>query len=215
MACEYKFTIRLLVLSHLTDRQKQIYDFLVRTVREKGYAPSTQQIDSRFKIASTNGVFGHLKALEKKGYIRTVGKRALEILNSQGKSVLPDVREVPVLGRVPAGEPLLAEENIEGFLSVAREIAPGREVFALKLKGDSMIEDGILDGDYVILRRQETAENGDIVCALTGDEATLKRFYRLKQTVKLKPANRKYSIILSSGEFQILGKAVGLVRRFG
>ncbi len=212
MSIHYK----LLVLSQLTDRQKQIYDFLVRTIREKGYAPSIQEIGARFKIVSTNGVFRHLKALEKKGYIRRVGKRALEILSPQGRSVLPDVREVPVLERVPAGEPLLADENIEGFLSVAREIAPGREVFALKVKGDSMIEDGILEGDYVIFRRQDVADNGDIICALIGDEATLKRFYRLKKTVTLKPANRKYfPIILSSGEFQILGKAVGLVRRFG
>ena len=132
------------MLSSLTSRQKLIYDFLVRTIRERGYAPSHQEIGARFKIASTNGVFRHLKALEKKGYIRRVGKRALEILSAHGRSVLPDVREVPVLGRVSAGKPLLAEENIEGFLSVGREMAPCREVFALKVKGDSMIEDGSL-----------------------------------------------------------------------
>jgi len=145
------------VLSRLTDRQKLIYDFLVRTVREKGYAPSIQEICSKFKIASTNGVFRHLKALQKKDYIRRVGKRALEIVSAHGRPALPDSREVPVLGRVPAGKPLLAEENIEGFLCVARDMAQGKEVFALKVKGDSMIEDGILDGEYVIIRRQETA----------------------------------------------------------
>lgn len=206
------------MLSHLTSRQKQIYDFLVRTVREKGYAPSVQEIGSKFKIASTNGVFGHLKALEKKGYIRRVGKRALEIVSAQGRPVLPDVREVPVLGRVPAGKPLLAEENIEGFLPVAREMAQGREVFALKVKGDSMIEDGILDGDYVIIRRQETAENGDIVCALIDGEATLKRFYKKGNTVTLKAANRDYGPIVvsreESGGFRIVGKAIGLTRKF-
>ena len=205
------------MLSRLTDRQKLIYDFLVRTVREKGYAPSIQEIGHKFRIASTNGVFRHLKALEKKGYIRRVGKRALEILSAHGRSVLPDVREVPVLGRVPAGKPLLAEENIEGFLSVAREMAQGREVFALKLKGDSMIEDGILDGDYVIIRRQETAENGDIVCALTGGEATLKRFTKKGSTITLKPANKNYSPIVVSqehpGGLRILGKAIGLTRK--
>jgi len=205
------------VLSRLTDRQKLIYDFLVRTVREKGYAPSIQEICAKFRIASTNGVFRHLKALEKKGYIRRVGKRALEILSAQGRSVLPDVREVPVLGRVPAGKPLLAEENIEGFLSVAREMAHGREVFALKLKGDSMIEDGILDGDYVIIKRQETAENGDIVCALIDGEATLKRFFRKGNTIALKPANKNYSPIVISrehpGGLRILGKAIGLTRK--
>jgi len=206
------------MLSNLTSRQKQIYDFLVRTVREKGYAPSIQEIGSRFKIASTNGVFRHLKALEKKGYIRRVGKRALEILSAQGRSVLPDVREVPILGRVPAGRPLLAEENFEDFLWVAREMARGREVFALKVKGDSMIEDGILDGDYVIIRRQETADNGDIVCVLIDGEATLKRFYRRGNTMTLRPANKNYSPIVVSqeepGGFRIQGKAIGLTRRF-
>jgi repressor LexA len=206
------------VLSHLTSRQKLIYDFLVRTVREKGYAPSIQEIGSRFRIASTNGVFRHLKALEKKGYIRRVGKRALEILSAQGRSVLLDVREVPVLGRVPAGKPLLAEENIEGFLPVARELAPGKEVFALRLKGDSMIDDGILDRDHVIIRRQETAENGDVVCALIDGEATLKRFYKKGKAITLRPANKNYSPTVVSqeepGRFRILGKAIGLTRKF-
>jgi len=205
------------VLSHLTDRQKLIYDFLVRTIREKGYAPSHEEIGARFKIASTNGVFGHLKALEKKGYIRRVGKRALEIVSAQGRPALPDSREVPVLGRVPAGKPLLAEENIEGFVSVAREMASGKEVFALEVKGDSMVEDGIRDGDYVIIRKQGTAENGDIVCALIAGEATLKRFYKKGKAVTLRPANKDYSPIVVSqeepGGFRILGKAIGLTRR--
>ena len=206
------------MLSHLTDRQKLIYDFLVRSVRQKGYAPSIQEIGAKFKIASTNGVFRHLKALEKKGYIRRVGKRALEILSAHGRSILPDAREVPVLGRVSAGKPLLAEENIEGFLSVAREMASGREVFALKVKGDSMVEDGILEGDYVIVRRQETAENGDVVCALIDGEATLKRLYKKGKAVTLRPANKNYAPIVVSREessgLRIVGKAIGLTRRF-
>ncbi len=206
------------MLPSLTFRQKLIYDFLARTVREKGYAPSIQEIGSKFRIASTNGIFRHLKALEKKGYIRRVGKRALEIVSAQGRPVLPDVREVPVLGRVPAGKPLLAEENIEGFVPVARQMAPGGEAFALKVKGDSMIEDGILDGDYVIVRRQQTAENGDIVCALIGSETTLKRFYKKGKAITLRPANNNYSPIVISqeepGAFRILGKAIGLTRKF-
>ena len=206
------------MLSELTDRQKLIFDFLVRTIRERGYAPSHQEIGARFKIVSTNGVFRHLKALEKKGYIRRVGKRALEILSAHGRSVLPDVREVPVLGRVPAGKPLLAEENIEGFLLVDREMASGKEVFALKVKGDSMIEDGILDGDYVIVKRQETAENGDIVCALIDGEATLKRFHMKGKAVTLRPANKNYAPIVVSqeepGGLRIVGKVIGLTRKF-
>ena len=138
-------------------------------------------------------------------------------MSAQGRPALPDSREVPVLGRVPAGKPLLAEENIEGFVSVAREMASGKEVFALEVKGDSMVEDGIRDGDYVIIRKQGTAENGDIVCALIAGEATLKRFYKKGKAVTLRPANKDYSPIVVSqeepGGFRILGKAIGLTRR--
>ena len=198
----------------LTLRQKQIYEFLTKTVREKGYAPSIHEIGQRFKIASTNGVSDHLKALERKGYIRRIGNRAMDILSPQGRPLLSGAREVPILGRIRAGTPLLAEENIEGFLAVAHEIARGRELFALKVKGDSMAEDGILEGDCVIIRRQETADNGEIIAALIGAEATLKRFYRKGDTVALKPSNKNYApIVLSRGEFRILGKVVGLVRK--
>lgn len=197
----------------LTTRQRQIYDFLARTIREKGYAPSILEIGARFKIASTHGVFRHLKALQKKGYIRRVGKRAIEVVTSLGRPVFPDAREVPILGRVAAGKPLLAEENVEGFLTVAGEIARGK-AFALKVKGDSMIDAGILAGDYVIVRSQGTAENGEIVCALINGEATLKRFHRKGDTVTLKAENKNYvPITISQGEFRIVGKAVGLIRK--
>lgn len=197
----------------LTTRQRQIYDFLARTIREKGYAPSILEIGARFKIASTHGVFRHLQALQKKGYIRRVGKRAIEVVTSLGRPVFPDAREVPILGRVAAGKPLLAEENVEGFLTVAGEIARGK-AFALKVKGDSMIDAGILGGDYVIVRSQGTAENGEIVCALINGEATLKRFHRKGDTVTLKAENKNYvPITISQGEFRIVGKAAGLIRK--
>jgi len=202
------------MLPQLTPKQKRIYDFLCSTIREKGYAPSIPEIGQRFKITSTRGVFDHLKALGRKGYIKRVGKRAIEIVSPSGRPALPEAREIPILGRVRAGVPLLAEENIEGFLAVANEIARGKETFALKVKGDSMIEDGILDGDHVVIRRQETAENGDIVCGLIGDEATLKRFYRNGNEIALKPANKNYEpIIVTKGEFRILGRAVGVIRK--
>ena len=202
------------MLVRLTDRQKQIYDFLSVTVREKGYAPSIPEIGKRFRITSTRGVFDHLKALEKKGYIKRVGTRAIEIVNQSGRSALPQAKEIPIVGRIRAGAPLLAEENIEGSLIVASEMARGTETFPLKVNSDSMIEDGILEGDHVIIRRQETAVNGDIVCALIGDEATLKRFYRKGNEVTLKPANKNYEpIIVSKGEFRILGKVTGVIRK--
>jgi len=195
------------MLPQLTSKQKSIYEFLSTTIREKGYAASIPEIGQRFKITSTRGVFDHLKALERKGYIKRIGKRAIEIVSQSGRSALPEAKEIPVVGRVRAGAPILADENIDGFLPVANELARGEETFALKVKGDSMIEDGILDGDLVIIRRQETANNGDIVCSLIGNEATLKRFYRKGNEVTLKPANKNYDpIVVSNGEFRILGR---------
>ena len=202
------------MLPTLTDRQKAIYDFLLKTIREKGFAPSIPEIGKQFKIASTNGVSDHLKALEKKGYIRRVGKRAFEVVNALGKAVLTATREVPVLGKVAAGKPLLSEENIEGTITIPDDIGSG-ERFALQVKGDSMIGAGIMDGDRVILKQQGTAENGEIVCALINGEATLKRFFKKDGMVTLKAENEKYApIVVSEGEFRIAGRIVGLLRKF-
>lgn len=198
----------------LTARQKEIYDFLLKTIREKGYAPSIPEIGSQFKITSTNGVADHLKALERKGYIRRVGKRAIEVLSTLGKPVLTAVRDIPIVGRVPAGKPFLSEENIEGLLTVPSDMGSGK-LFALQVKGDSMIGVGILDGDRVIVKQQGTAENGEIVCALIQGEATLKRFYKKDGVITLKAENENYApIIVAAGEFRILGKVVGLMRKF-
>jgi repressor LexA len=202
------------MLPALTARQKEIYDFLLKTIREKGFAPSIHEIGRRFKIASTNGVSDHLKALEKKGYIRRVGKRALEVVNTLGKSALTVTREVPVLGRVPAGKPFLSEENIEGTIALPEDMA-GEKTFALQVKGDSMIGAGIMDGDRVIVKQQGTAENGDIVCAVIDGEATLKRFFKKDGTITLKAENEKYApITVSAGDFRIAGRVIGLLRKF-
>jgi repressor LexA len=198
----------------LTARQKEIYDFLLKSIREKGYAPSIPEIGAKFKIASTNGVSDHLKVLEKKGYIRRVGKRAIEVLSALGKPMLTAIREIPILGRVPAGKPFLSEENMEGRLTITNDMGSGK-LFALQVKGDSMIEAGILDGDRVIVKQQGTAENGEIVCALIEGEATLKRFYQKNGVVTLKAENEKYApITVSGGEFRIVGRVVGLQRKF-
>lgn len=202
------------MLPPLTDRQKAIYDFLLKTIREKGFAPSIHEIGKQFKIASTNGVSDHLKALEKKGYIRRVGKRAIEVANALGKTVLTATREVPVLGRVPAGKPFLSEENIEGLLTIPNDMGSGKQ-FALQVKGDSMTGAGILDGDRVIVKQQGAAENGEIVCAVINGEATLKRFFKKDGVITLKAENEKYlPITLSEGEFRIVGRVVGLLRKF-
>ena len=202
------------MLPALTDRQKAIYDFLLKSIRERGFAPSIPEIGKQFKIASTNGVSDHLKALEKKGYIRRVGKRAIEVLNVLGKSVLTATREVPVLGRVPAGKPFLSEENVEGVLTIPADMSGGK-TFALQVQGDSMIDAGILDGDKVIVKQQGTAETGEIVCAVINGEATLKRFFKKGGVITLKAENEKYApIIVSEGEFRIAGRVVGLLRKF-
>jgi len=202
------------MLPALTDRQKAIYDFLLKSIRERGFAPSIPEIGKQFKIASTNGVSDHLKALEKKGYIRRVGKRAFEVVNALGSAVLSATRDVPVLGRVPAGKPFLSEENTEGLLSIPSDMGSGK-LFALRVKGDSMIGAGIQDGDRVIVKQQSAAENGEIVCAVIDGEATLKRFYKKDGVVTLKAENEKYApIVVSEGEFRIAGKIIGLLRKF-
>ena len=202
------------MLPALTKRQKAIYDFLLGTIREKGFAPSIPEIGAKFKIASTNGVSDHLKALEKKGYIRRIGKRAIEVLSALGEPVLTAVRDIPILGRVPAGKPFLSEENSEGLLTIPGDMGSGK-LFALQVKGDSMIDAGIMDGDRVIVKQQGTAENGAIVCALIEGEATLKRFYEKDGVVTLKAENEKYKpITVSSGEFRIVGRVIGLMRKF-
>lgn len=202
------------MLPTLTARQKEIYDFLLKSIREKGFAPSIHEIGRQFKITSTNGVSDHLKALEKKGYVRRVGKRALEVVNAFGNSALTATRDIPVLGRVPAGKPFLSEENIEGLIAIPEDMA-SEKTFALQVRGDSMIGAGIMDGDRVIVKQQATANNGDIVCAVIEGEATLKRFFKKDGTITLKAENENYAPIkLSVGEFRIAGRVIGLLRKF-
>lgn len=172
------------------------------------------EIGCQFKITSTNGVSDHLKALGKKGYIRRVGKRAIEVLNSLRKPALTVTRDVPVLGRIPAGKPFHSEENIEGSLSIPDDMASGK-TFALQVHGDSMIGAGIVDGDRVIVKQQATAEKGEIVCALIDGEAMLKRFFKKDSVITRKAENEKYApITVLEGEFRIPGRVVALLRKF-
>jgi repressor LexA len=202
------------MLPTLTLRQKEIYEFIRSKIEGRGYGPTVREIGLAFGIKSPNGVMCHLKALERKGYIRRIGKRAIEVLSSLGKPVLSSVREIPILGRVPAGKPFLSEENVEGFLTVPSDMGSGR-LFVLQVKGDSMTDAGILDGDQAILKQQATAENGQIVCAMINGEATLKKFYKKDNVVTLRAENENYApIVVSGGEFRILGRLVGLIRKF-
>ena len=203
----------------LTARQQEIYDFIAQVIRNQGYPPTIREIMEAFGIASTNGVRTTLSALEKKGYIRRTAKlsRSIELTDYQDASLSGDVREVPVIGRVAAGEPILAMENIESTLAVDAGFVPRGDVFALKVEGDSMRDAGILDGDFVLARHQESAHQGEIVVAVIGEEATVKRYYREGSRVKLMPENEAYQPIVvgkSHESFRIAGKIVGLMRSF-
>lgn len=198
----------------LTKRQQQILDCIKQSVREKGYPPSVREIGSAVGLSSSATVHSHLATLESKGLIRRdpTKPRAIEILD-QSFQAAADAVPVPVLGRVTAGVPILAVENIEDYFPLPRQVIREQEVFILHVSGDSMIEAGILDGDDVIVRKQANAQNGDIVVALLGDEATVKTFYREKDHVRLQPENPTLSPILTKN-VTILGKVIGLYRLF-
>lgn len=196
----------------LNARQKNILYYIHDFFKENGYPPSVREICAATGLKSTATVHNHLIQLEKKGYIhRNPQKpRAIEILD---KSVFnQDTIEIPLVGKVTAGEPILAQENIEGTFLFSKDILPNGELFMLSVKGNSMIEVGILDGDYVIVRSSNTAENGDMVVALIGDEATIKRFYRETDHIRLQPENPYMEPIISTN-VKILGQVVGLYRK--
>ena len=201
-------------MKDLTPRQRDIYNYLVESFSEQGYPPTIREIGFRFGIRSTKGVVDHLTAIERKGYIRRgLGKsRALEFLRFQKYE---ESNRSPLVGRVAAGLPLLAEENIEDHFLVDPSLLHGKGEFLLRVNGDSMIEAHIQDGDMILVSPCSEAGNGEIVVALIGDEATVKRFYKLKSRVELRPENRTMKPIVvdpADGEFQIVGKVVGLFR---
>ena len=209
----------------LTARQEQTLDFICKSIEERGYPPTLREIGEYMGIRSTNGVNDHLRALERKGYLRRedMKSRALKLVSGMESSTpvkVPDddLVEVRVLGRVAAGLPLLAEENVIDTVRVDRMLVRGgREVFGLRVTGDSMIEAGIMSGDYIFVKKQSTAERGDIVVALIGDEATVKHFYPERDYVRFQPANSQMApILVRASDFKstmLLGKVVGVYRR--
>lgn len=210
----------------LTSRQKEVLALISESIDRRGYPPTLREIGERLGIRSTNGVNDHLVALTKKGYLQRqdLKSRALRVMTAETSEPPPersgDVVEVPLLGRVAAGQPILAHEQHEDRLHVDRLlIGNHREIFALRIQGDSMIEAGISDGDFVFVRKQATANTGDIVVAMIGDEATVKYFYPEPDRIVLKPANSRLSpIYVRRDEFRpvnLLGTVVGLYRRFG
>ncbi len=199
----------------LTKRQKVVLDFIQRCIETRGYPPTLREIGAHMDIHSTNGVNDHLKALEKKGFLKRddMKSRALRPTHE----VRRDMMEVPILGRVAAGEPLLAVEDSQESVKVDRSLLQGsREVFALRVKGDSMIEAGILEGDTIFVRRQREARRGEIVVALIGDEATVKYYFPERDYVRFQPGNASMAPILVRKDdhksVRILGLVVGLYR---
>jgi repressor LexA len=207
------------MMSNLSKRQQLILDFIKKEVREKGYPPSVREIGQAVGLASSSTVHGHLSRLEKKGYIRRdpTKPRAIEILdesfNRQNKPELVPTTYVPVIGKVTAGSPITAVENIEEYFPLPDKFASkDDELFMLLVEGDSMIEAGIHDRDYVIVRRQNDANNGEIVVALTDEnEATVKRFFKEKNSIRLQPENSALSPIILKN-VTILGKVIGVFR---
>jgi len=210
----------------LTKRQAQTLEFIRRSIEQRGYPPTLREIGEHMGIRSTNGVNDHLRALERKGYLRRedMKSRALKLVEDPTLPLAKttadgnDTLDVPVVGRVAAGFPLLAEQNVIDTVRVDRALLRGgRDVFGLKVAGDSMVEAGIMSGDYIFVRKQATAERGDVVVALIGDEATVKYYYPEKDYVRFQPANSQMApILVRATDFRstmLLGKVVGVFRR--
>ena len=200
----------------LSDRQRAILDFIREHVYAKGYPPAVREICEAVNLKSTSSVHSHLEALEKNGYIRrdATKPRAIEIIDDNFNLVRREVVNVPIVGTVAAGQPLLAVENIEGYFPIPAEFMPNEQSFMLKVKGESMVNAGIFDGDQVLVRKQSTAEDGDIVVALIEDGATVKTFHKEKGYYRLQPENDAMDPIIVQGELQILGKVFGVFRLY-
>lgn len=200
----------------LTNRQKEILNFIKQSILKKGFPPSIREIGEHFGIYP-RAAFDHVKALERKGFLRRsmFKSRGIEVRDFIERDVQSDARQVPLLGRVAAGGPTLAVENIEAVMSIPKGWAGAEEVFFLRVKGDSMAP-FILEGDLVLVRSQASADNGEVVVALLNDEATVKRFYRENHHVVLKPDNSRWETLRikeSSPSFRLIGKVIGVYRR--
>lgn len=201
----------------LSQNQIKILDFIKNQIQKKGYPPSVREICEGVNLKSTSTVHRHLEKLETKGYIRKdpTKPRAIEVLDKTEENTFPIKKtvDIPIIGRVTAGEPILAVEHVEDTFPVPAEMVERGPLFMLKVQGDSMINAGILSGDYVIVKQQNDAINGDIVVALLDDEATVKRFYKEKDYIRLQPENDVMSPIITK-DAVILGKVIGLYRIF-
>jgi len=203
-------------MSQLTTRQQQVYDFLAGYIADQGYPPTLQEIAGHLQVSGNLGVLRHLQVLERKGLInRSPGSSRSIVLADRSRS---ESLDLPLVGTVQAGLPQLAEEQIETYLAVDISLVKGKDSFLLRVRGESMIDAHIMPGDLVVVRPQPSAESGEIVVALIDDEATLKRFYREGEEIRLKPENSRMKSLIyreRDAEVQIIGKVTGLCRPLG
>ncbi len=199
----------------ITDKQREILEFMKQEILNKGYPPTVRDICEAVKLKSTSSVHSHLETLEKNGYIRRdpTKPRAIEIIDDNFNLTRREVANVPMVGRVAAGEPILAVENVESYFPIPTEYMPNAEAFMLKVKGESMINAGIFDGDNVLVEKCNTARNGDMVVALVDDSATVKTFYKEANHIRLQPENDSMDPIIVDN-CEILGKVFGVFRFF-
>lgn len=197
----------------ISAKQQEILEYIKETILKKGYPPSVREICEAVHLKSTSSVHSHLETLEENGYIRRdpTKPRTIEILDDNFNLTRREMVNIPVLGTVAAGQPILAQENIENYFPIPAELLPNQKTFMLRVKGDSMINAGIFNGDQIIVAQQETAENGEIVVALLDDSATVKRFFKENGHFRLQPENDAMEPILTDS-VQILGKVIGLMR---
>lgn len=199
----------------ITAKQQEILDFIKSEILHKGYPPAVRDICEAVHLKSTSSVHSHLESLEKNGYIRRdpTKPRAIEIMDDNFYMVRHEVVNVPLVGTVAAGQPILATENIESYFPIPAEYMPNTDTFMLKVKGESMVNAGIFDGDQILVQQQSTARNGDIVVALVDDSATVKTFYKENGHYRLQPENDTMDPIIVD-EVTILGKVFGVFRLF-
>ena len=200
----------------ISSKQQEILDYIKNEILNRGFPPAVREICEAVHLKSTSSVHSHLEALEKNGYIRrdATKPRAIEIIDDNFNLARREVVNVPLVGTVAAGQPILAVENIETYFPVPAEFMPNEQSFMLRVKGDSMVNAGIFDGDQVLVKQQTSAENGDIVVALVEDSATVKTFYKEVGYYRLQPENDYMDPILVQDNLQILGKVFGVFRFF-
>lgn len=199
----------------ISDKQKEILEFIKNEILNKGYPPTVRDICEAVHLKSTSSVHSHLETLEKNGYIRRdpTKPRAIEIIDDNFNLTRREVVNVPLVGQVAAGEPILAVQNIESYFPIPAEFMPNEESFLLRVKGESMVNAGIFSGDNVLVKKQPVAENGDIVVALIDDSATVKTFYKENGHIRLQPENDTMEPIIVD-DCEIVGKVFGVFRFF-